>query len=247
MTYLGFFHELPDDAERASDIAHGTTRVVRMARELQFFTSTQPWADLKTSAARNRFGIESLVTELSTQLTLLLNDACVASFQAGSECDLLTLMNRLPGMRAEAMEQLIECRVKLSKLPNPIQVDPVVEILRLVTAFCSELESTVYGGTGANLNRLNQTSPGGGKPRDMRAATLFIRSNRDEYENFKKRIRNTAPDFRPFKFHRTYIQPTFGGELDEGETKDLSDVRQVIKEHVFLYLFCCLCRAKPRF
>ena len=226
---------------------HGTTRVVRMARESQFFTSTQPWADLKTSVARNRFGIESLVTELSTQLTRLLNDACVASLYMESECDLLTLMNRLPGMRAEAMQQLTECRVELNKLPNPIQVDPAVEILRLVTAFCSELESTAYGGTGANFNRLNQTSPAGGKPRDMSTATLFIRSNRDEYENFKKRIRKTAPDFRPFEDHRTYIQPTFGDGLDEGETRDLSDVRQVIKEYVFLYLFCCSYRAKPRF
>lgn len=136
-------------------------------------------------------------------------------------------------MRAEAERQLAECRAELRLLPNAPCTDSAVEVLRLVTEFCQDLKSTVYGGSGAGLGSLvNQTAFGDGKVRDLAASTAFVRGNRGVYDRLKVKIRSTAPDFRPFENGNEYGQPCYDSTYDTGKTRDLSEVRRVIEEYV---------------
>ena len=48
-------------------------------------------------------------------------------------------IDRLPRMRADTERQLAECRAELRRLPVSTHVDPTVEILRLLTEFCQDL------------------------------------------------------------------------------------------------------------
>jgi hypothetical protein len=130
-------------------------------------------------------------------------------------------------MRADAERQLEECRTNLRRLPEAERVDPIVEVLRLVNEFCQDLNSTVYGYTAAGLGQLfNQA----GSDKSLGELTAFVRCNRETYEDLKRKMRATAPDFRPFEDHEDYVQPTYNGKYDQGTVRNLRDVRQIIKE-----------------
>ena len=134
-------------------------------------------------------------------------------------------------MRTEAERKLAECRAELRRLPEPPNVDATVEILRLIMAFCQDLNNTVYGGSGVNFGNVHDVPMRGGNIDDLGASTAFIRNNRAKYEQFKKRIRATAPDFRPFENHEEYRQPLYDNVRDTGTTRDLNEVRLIIKEY----------------
>ena len=70
-----FCVKLADDVERANDITLGTSRRDRQAREMAFFSGTEPWAEIMGGAGKERFGVAKLVHEMSVLLTGLLDEA----------------------------------------------------------------------------------------------------------------------------------------------------------------------------
>jgi hypothetical protein len=88
------------------------------------------------------------------------------------------LFGRLPELQGELDRLLEQLDGDISGLPNPPSSEPVVEIMQLIGTFVRSIEQIVAGSP--DDNGLIQTLRG---PR----------------EQFKKEIRQTAPDFRPLE------------------------------------------------
>lgn len=124
-------------------------------------------------------------------------------------------MPSLPKLKHDVLRLLDDCRQELSTLPTPVTNDPAAEILLRITKFCGDFRSAVYGDSYKQL----------------------AQNNRYQYAAFKRAIRKTAPDFRPFVESERYIKPWFpeedptNGSPDPAiKPLDLSDVRRVIKK-----------------
>lgn len=85
---------------------------------------------------------------------------------------------RLPKLEDELLVQLKKTRKELNDLPSPPSRDPKGEIYRLVTSFTQDLSRCIEG------------SP---------EADGILQSIRPLQEKFRKAIRATAPNFRPYK------------------------------------------------
>ncbi|KAG2052283.1 hypothetical protein BDR06DRAFT_888137 [Suillus hirtellus] len=84
----------------------------------------------------------------------------------------------LPRLREDIDKLLAQCNQELGALPPPLADDPQIEVLGRVNAFCDVFKSYVNG-----------------SHEDKRLA----QRNRALYAIFKRDIRGTAPDFRPFE------------------------------------------------
>jgi hypothetical protein len=91
------------------------------------------------------------------------------------------LFDRLPELQGELDRLLEQTNHDISRLPNPPSPEPLAEIMRLIGAFVRDIEHLVTG------------SP------DNNGLIQSLRGPRNE---FKKEIRQTAPDFRPFEHPR---------------------------------------------
>jgi vacuolar protein sorting-associated protein 1 len=111
---------------------------------------------------------------------------------------------RLPKLRATVAKLIAENAAELELLPKPPSQNPVVELLELVTGFCTELREAVFG-----------------KHDDK----SLVHNNRANYGIFKVAIRATAPDFRPFEDYTQYRRPE--SPLPEDEEEPASDVGSV--------------------
>jgi vacuolar protein sorting-associated protein 1 len=107
---------------------------------------------------------------------------------------------------------LEDCQKKLDEMPAPLTVDPTTEIINRVTGFSAAVSGAV---SGDGLKSLAQR-------------------NRKLYDEWKQKIRGTAPDFRPFVNQNQYSKPSWpdqevATEPDVPvETFDLTKVREVI-------------------
>ncbi|KAF8839207.1 hypothetical protein BDN67DRAFT_970437 [Paxillus ammoniavirescens] len=124
----------------------------------------------------------------------------------------------LPKLKQDVDRLLASCLEDLSALPAPLSSDPQIEVLGKVNDFCAAFKSVVDG-TGSD-KRLAQR-------------------NRALYATFKKDIRGTAPDFRPFENPKDYtpfdtLEPDETlGDRDPGvQTMGLSEIRQTIKDSI---------------
>ncbi|EIN04120.1 hypothetical protein PUNSTDRAFT_138850 [Punctularia strigosozonata HHB-11173 SS5] len=153
---------LPDDDERSRNITRAEADTIAD----NFFKVTSPWKDVMQTYP-NRFGIPNFVSEISKLLMKVIEDA-------------------LPKLRRTVADLLKENERQLAELPAPPSENPIVELLELVTNFCSELHQTVFG-----------------QHEDKR----FVQKNRARYSMFKLAIRATAPDFRPFDDYTKYNEP----------------------------------------
>ncbi|KAF9220694.1 hypothetical protein BS17DRAFT_739183 [Gyrodon lividus] len=107
---------------------------------------------------------------------------------------LVKLIERvLPQLKRDVERLLASCLEDLGTLPAPLTIDPQIEVLGRVNEFCDAFKSVVDG-----------TSS------DKRLA----QRNRALYAIFKRDIRGTAPDFRP------YEQPEKYKPFDELEPGD---------------------------
>ncbi|KAG1850542.1 P-loop containing nucleoside triphosphate hydrolase protein [Suillus tomentosus] len=84
----------------------------------------------------------------------------------------------LPRLREDIDKLLAQCNKELGALPPPLADDPQIEVLGRVNAFCDVFKGYVNG-----------------SHEDKRLA----QRNRALYAIFKRDIRGTAPDFRPFE------------------------------------------------
>ncbi|KAG1876589.1 P-loop containing nucleoside triphosphate hydrolase protein [Suillus subalutaceus] len=124
----------------------------------------------------------------------------------------------LPRLREDVDALLAKCTKDFDELPPPLENDPQIEVLGRVNAFCDTFKSFVNG-----------------SHEDKRLA----QRNRALYAIFKRDIRGTAPDFRPFNVPEDYVplDDTKGNmtliERDSGvKVMGIYDIRRVIQEAI---------------
>lgn len=122
----------------------------------------------------------------------------------------------LPRLREDVDKLLAKCIKEFDVIPPPLVNDPQIEVLGRVSAFCDVFKSFVNG-----------------SHEDKRLA----QRNRALYSIFKRDIRGTAPDFRPFEKPEEYIplDDTQGNltliERDPGvKVMGIYDISKVIHE-----------------
>ncbi|KAG2044019.1 hypothetical protein BDR03DRAFT_996026 [Suillus americanus] len=130
----------------------------------------------------------------------------------------LLIEESLPRLREDIDKLLAQCNKEFDALPPPLANDPQIEVLGRVNAFCDVFKSFVNG-----------------SHEDKRLA----QRNRALYSIFKRDIRGTAPDFRPFDTPEEYVplDDTQGKmtliERDPGvKVMGIYDVRKVIHEAI---------------
>ncbi|KAG1782138.1 P-loop containing nucleoside triphosphate hydrolase protein [Suillus placidus] len=124
----------------------------------------------------------------------------------------------LPRLREDIDKLLAKCIKDFDALPPPLANDPQIEVLGRVNAFCDVFKSFVNG-----------------SHEDKRLA----QRNRALYAIFKRGVRGTAPDFRPFSNPEEYVplDDTEGKmtltERDPGvKVMGIYDVSRVIHEAI---------------
>lgn len=129
-------------------------------------------------------------------------------------------------------------RALSSLLPQPIQFDASTEVLARITDFSQEFTQVVYG-IGTDIFTEKQDVS-----RDGPYGKVFVQTNRAIYDQFKREIRKTEPDFRPFDDHTQYLNPVELMREEDGSTsdqvvdpRDLTYVRQIIKGYVIRLIF----------
>lgn len=90
----------------------------------------------------------------------------------------------LPRLREDIDKLLAQCNKEFDALPPPLANDPQIEVLGRVNAFCDVFKSFVNG---SNKDK------------------CLAQRNRAFYSIFKRDIRGTAPDFRPFDKPEDYV------------------------------------------
>ncbi|KAH7908747.1 P-loop containing nucleoside triphosphate hydrolase protein [Hygrophoropsis aurantiaca] len=90
----------------------------------------------------------------------------------------------LPEHKRTVEKLLADCTKELESLPPPLVSDPKIEVLMRVNAFCESFKGAVDGSSDKTL----------------------AQRNRALYSQFKRDIRGTAPDFRPFSDPQDYTR-----------------------------------------
>ncbi|KAG1851703.1 P-loop containing nucleoside triphosphate hydrolase protein [Suillus subluteus] len=124
----------------------------------------------------------------------------------------------LPRLREDVDALLAKCTKDFDELPPPLENDPQIEVLGRVNAFCDDFKSFANG-----------------SHEDKRLA----QRNRALYAIFKRDIRGTAPDFRPFNEPEGYVplddieENMTLTERDPGvKVMGIYDIRKVIQEAI---------------
>ncbi|KAG1896029.1 P-loop containing nucleoside triphosphate hydrolase protein [Suillus fuscotomentosus] len=124
----------------------------------------------------------------------------------------------LPCLREDVDTLLAKCTKDFDELPPPLENDPQIEVLGRVNTFCDDFKSFVNG---------------------SHEDKSLAQQNRALYAIFKRNIRGTAPDFRPFNDPKGYVplDDTEGNmtltERDPGvKVMGIYDIRRVIQEAI---------------
>ncbi|KAG1844181.1 P-loop containing nucleoside triphosphate hydrolase protein [Suillus subalutaceus] len=124
----------------------------------------------------------------------------------------------LPRLREDVDALLAKCAKDIDELPPPLENDPQIEVLGRVNTFCDDFKSFANG-----------------SHEDKRLA----QRNRALYAIFKRDIRGTAPDFRPFNEPEDYVplddteENMTLTERDPGvKVMGIYDIRKVIHEAI---------------
>ncbi|KAG1816627.1 P-loop containing nucleoside triphosphate hydrolase protein [Suillus variegatus] len=124
----------------------------------------------------------------------------------------------LPCLREDVDTLLAKCTKDFDELPPPLENDPQIEVLGRVNTFCDDFKSFVNG---------------------SHEDKSLAQRNRALYAIFKRNIRGTAPDFRPFNDPEDYVplDDTEGNmtltERDPGvKAMGIYDISRVIQEAI---------------
>ncbi|KAG2046501.1 hypothetical protein BDR06DRAFT_965031 [Suillus hirtellus] len=124
----------------------------------------------------------------------------------------------LPCLREDVDTLLAKCTKDFDELPPPLENDPQIEVLGRVNTFCDDFKSFVNG---------------------SHEDKSLAQRNRALYAIFKRNIRGTAPDFRPFNNPEDYVplDDTEGNmtltERDPGvKAMGIYDISRVIQEAI---------------
>ncbi|EIW77518.1 hypothetical protein CONPUDRAFT_61569 [Coniophora puteana RWD-64-598 SS2] len=127
------------------------------------------------------------------------------------------IQDSLPYIRQQVDELIASTKEEMDLLPKPPSLDARVEVLSRINNFCESFKEAVSG---------------------TNAYKDLAQRNRAAYTIFKRSIRGTAPDFRPFERPYEYTDPINIPELREDITwpidprvspMALYDVRKVVK------------------
>lgn len=175
----------------SNDLKGGITWAEARAQEKHFFTTTAPWSTAETFCQR-RFGTQNLTESLSKILSDLIKQRWVPPRRRASTMirAVLNDLFRLPGISNELQNLLKQTDNRLRKLPKPPPENPVTEIIELVSGFSRKL-STYVEGTPDKLG--------------------IHQAIRPLHTKFRDAIKDTAPDFRPYKAEAqtNYEPPSF--------------------------------------
>ncbi|KAF9036386.1 P-loop containing nucleoside triphosphate hydrolase protein [Panaeolus papilionaceus] len=183
------------------------------AHEEKWFATTSPWRSLDTHY-KKYLGTTNLVERLSLVLSNLVSD-------------------RLPGIQKEVAESIAKVRHSLKQLPPKPPSDPRSAICTALNEFTNELKQHISGGQIApplKLKTSRSTAPLG-----------LIQAIRPYQEDFRRKIRHTAPNFRPFesefasKRHlgkALFLESEEGHCIDgEDSEDDEADAESVVEVH----------------
>ena len=161
--------------------------------------------------------IKTLTIRLSGLLSDLIANRSVSQY--GFErikYSLKKTMIRLPEIQKEIEAKLDETRKLLQRLPAQASDDPFLDIIALLHGFTSDIDQHVKG---------------------VPKRDGFLQLIRPEHEKFRRRIRETAPNFRPYERKlkgKKHLPSTRflsqDGEEDEGSEPELSDAPSALKE-----------------
>ncbi|EKM56235.1 uncharacterized protein PHACADRAFT_207519 [Phanerochaete carnosa HHB-10118-sp] len=111
-----------------------------------------------------------------------------------------TLINQeLPKLRREAKESLDTVRERLSALPPPPSDNPASELLRMITSFCDKVQSLIRG---------------------AESHERLIQKCRPAYKTFKRDIRRTAPQFKPYDSSLPHARRNYESSIDSESELD---------------------------
>ncbi|KAH0580177.1 hypothetical protein H2248_001700 [Termitomyces sp. 'cryptogamus'] len=136
----------------------------------------------------------------------------VPSFVANISGLLVQLIEKnLPELRAKVAQLLSECKEELATLPALSTSDPFTEVCLRITQFCQDFQSAVFGEQQKSM----------------------VRTNRNRYNDFKRDIERTRPNFLPDRV-RHY------GSIDReaervpaiGPVIDVQQVKQAISSSI---------------
>ncbi|KIJ57924.1 hypothetical protein HYDPIDRAFT_120172 [Hydnomerulius pinastri MD-312] len=124
----------------------------------------------------------------------------------------------LPQLKLDAERLLTTCLERIAALPAPLTTDPQIEVLGRISAFSDAFKGTVSG-TSSDKS--------------------LAQRNRALYALFKRDIRGTAPDFRPFHPPEEYEpfddlerEKTLSERDPNVQTMGVYQVRKTIKESI---------------
>ena len=107
---------------------------------------------------------------------------------------------------------------EIRTLPKPLEVDPQIEVLARVNAFCDAFKNVVSGAS---------------------SDKSLAQRNRALYTIFARSVRGAYPDFRPFENPMEYVlmdaldpEEAAVDASEEVETMGVYEVRKIIKELV---------------
>ncbi|KAJ7648288.1 P-loop containing nucleoside triphosphate hydrolase protein [Mycena polygramma] len=126
------------------------------------------------------------------------------------------ISKRLPQIQIELENTIQKTRAGLQQLPKPPSSDPVGEVAGLLHSFVGELDRIL-----------------GGVPR----ADGLLQAIRPAQERFRREIRDTAPDFRPFEAPadpndiKTFRKPSFLFKEDGEDSSNTSEQSCAMKSH----------------
>lgn len=201
-----FVTKQPSPQELREKVSSAEARL----REKIFFEETAPWCH--KSGLKDRMGTPHLTRALSKLLGGVINSA-------------------LPVLRTELKDSLHDVRRQIDALPPPPPENPAAELLKLVTAFCSDVGALIQGAE--PFERL-------------------IQRCRPAYKQLKRDIHSTKPEYVPFTasedasgFKNLVFEPGMDDAAQDSDSGiSLPDPRSKamnlddVKEHIERYLPC---------
>ncbi|KIO22299.1 hypothetical protein M407DRAFT_216722 [Tulasnella calospora MUT 4182] len=155
------------------ELEAGVTWEEAKVQEQNFFSTETPWCDLEGSLS-GRVGSKALSVKLGNILSDLVS-------------------KELPTIQTQVIQHLSEAKIALAKFAPVNTEQPQTEVIRLLQEFARTLAKHIDGvpPSLASFDSLEED------PTDT-ASTGLMNALNNSYDRFRQRIRDTAPQFRPW-------------------------------------------------
>ncbi|KAG8981461.1 hypothetical protein FRB90_007245, partial [Tulasnella sp. 427] len=155
------------------ELEAGVTWEDAKQQEEEFFATAEPWCYIQTSLT-GRVGSEALSLKLGKMLSSLVS-------------------KELPAIQTKVVHHLADAKSSLAKL-GPVNTEhPQTEVIRLLQEFASILASHIGG-----VPTHPASAPPAAGDSSRKPSVGIINALNKSYNRFRQRIRDTAPQFRPW-------------------------------------------------